>query len=683
MIFIFLQRAVWVLAGVAMAAVVTSGELDVGRQMLFPVLWVFLWGLDEKRILPKASRGQTLLVASWLALSLARFLFKQAPFLMVMSDFLLGFLFLKGAFAKELQDLRQMVALSFFVLLAAASLSLNAVFFLWFVLYTLLAAVVLSLLTLQRFEAQAVPADRSLGPILSTLFKISGISLACALGLAVLMFLFFPRWSNAVFQGRFLGPLRRAGYTEGVNLQSSGEIYRDARMILRVETPAPWDGYLRGATLSRFDGRAWAVEPSSPTLLRGPARIENRFVLPGVGRSGLRLRRQKIYLEAIDSSTLFAAPWVREISVALPRLLVLADGTLRRAPGQQGRLLYTVVSEDASPLEPRPDPGEPVLQLPGPEAEWGRLRAMGDTLLSRRDAPAVKADKLTRYLQTQCTYSLDGGPGNVARPVEAFLFEEKKGHCEHFASALVVLLRLQEIPARVVSGFRAHERNGDGAYYMVRAQDAHAWVEAWVDGRWRRYDPTPGDRFANPPPTYWRRWRERVDYVNFLWNIHVLTYDAQSQMELASSTIQSAQQWDNQMERFLHRWGRVSGQGGRKLLGGWRVWSVGLFLGGVLIYLRWKFRNKRRGFQGQGPIVFYREALTLLERRGVRRRPVDTPREILQRLQGQPEVAKPFATLTSLYESIRFGGQSLTAEDQSLIQTTLRQLQKIPTPETI
>jgi len=77
-------------------------------------------------------------------------------------------------------------------------------------------------------------------------------------------------------------------------------------------------------------------------------------------------------------------------------------------------------------------------------------------------------------------------------PLANFLFERKEGHCEYFASAMAVMLRSLAIPSRVVNGFRGGEFNDLNGQYVVRASDAHSWVEAYFPGHgWVGFDPTP------------------------------------------------------------------------------------------------------------------------------------------------------------------------------------------------
>lgn len=664
-----LRRAVWTLSGVAIGALVLTRELDILRTVFFPLVWAGIFMVEEKRRLPQADRVQTLIAAAFLVLSLGRLLFRRDPLLLVMADFLVAFLLTKGAFAKEAKDLRQITALSFFILLAAASLSLNISFLVAFVAYTLIAASTLALFTLADLESRAADPDPNPRLLVSALFRTAAVTLLSAFVLSFLMFLLFPRWSAAVFQGTFLGPLRRSGYTESVNLQRTGEIYQDPRVVLRVETAAPWDGYLRGTTLTGFDGRRWTVEKGAPVLLRGPRLLENRFTLPTSGPESGALRQQRIYLEAVDSGTLFAAPWPRRLDVTLPRVFVGEDRTLARPPDHRGRLMYTVYSNPTPLSEAAPSPAllEKALALPG--EDWTRVKAYADRVISGRKSPMEKAAWLTERLKQDFRYSLEGNTSSE-NPLESFLFDVRRGHCEHFASALALMLRLEGVPARLVAGFRAQERNPEGGYFVVRAQDAHAWVEAWTGDRWVPFDPTPDDRGGPTKNSVWLRWRDRLDYVNFLWSVHVLGYDLESQKDLALSAWSASRQFEVDLRRIRRAWNHrrrpkpESSKGGNPL-----PWALGIGLLGTGVYL---FR--RRTFRSLGSthshVWFYADALGLLARRGFRRGPAETPAEFQARLDSFPALG----VLTRFYHQVRFGAHALTVEENARIHDLLKAL---------
>ena len=106
---------------------------------------------------------------------------------------------------------------------------------------------------------------------------------------------------------------------------------------------------------------------------------------------------------------------------------------------------------------------------------------------------------LEARLERDYTYSLEFERGGATRraeedfdPLLHFLFEEREGHCQYFASALVLLARASAVPARLVTGFRVAEYNRFGDYHIVRERHAHAWVEAYLpEEGWVTFDPSP------------------------------------------------------------------------------------------------------------------------------------------------------------------------------------------------
>jgi hypothetical protein len=128
-------------------------------------------------------------------------------------------------------------------------------------------------------------------------------------------------------------------------------------------------------------------------------------------------------------------------------------------------------------------------------------------------------------------------PSTTGDPLESFLLGHRTGYCEYFAAAFAVMLRSQGIPARLVSGYLGGDYVPTGAYYLVTQASAHAWVEAYLDGAWVRFDPTPasgeiGSTYAarrGGRPLFW------IDTLRMRWNSWVVQYDAESQLALAHS----------------------------------------------------------------------------------------------------------------------------------------------------
>jgi transglutaminase-like putative cysteine protease len=159
------------------------------------------------------------------------------------------------------------------------------------------------------------------------------------------------------------------------------------------------------------------------------------------------------------------------------------------------------------------------LQLP-PEID-PRVRELAFDLTSEALHPAEKVEAIAEYLLSHNKYSRTTTRGK-GDPISNFILEKKSAHCEYFASATVIMLRASGVPARYVTGYLAHESDGDET--IVRQRDAHAWAEAWVSGvGWITVDATPADGTpeANPPVSKWQRawekfqdtfqkWRERA-----------------------------------------------------------------------------------------------------------------------------------------------------------------------------
>ena len=112
-------------------------------------------------------------------------------------------------------------------------------------------------------------------------------------------------------------------------------------------------------------------------------------------------------------------------------------------------------------------------------------------------------------------------------PIEDFLFNTKKGYCEHYASSMVLMLRSLGIPSRVVTGFYGGEKNEYGAYLIVRKSNAHSWVEALTDGRWKRFDPTPTVAIMRPSAV-----DLMLDSLQLNWSRYVVGFSFSDQREI-------------------------------------------------------------------------------------------------------------------------------------------------------
>ena len=132
-------------------------------------------------------------------------------------------------------------------------------------------------------------------------------------------------------------------------------------------------------------------------------------------------------------------------------------------------------------------------------------------------------------------YDLDSPSGAARNPLDDFLFDSKRGHCEFYSTAMTVMLRTLDVPTRNVTGFVGGTFNRFSRSYVVRQGDAHSWVEVWLDRTgWTRFDPTPPSD-AIPRSEISGAFAVLRDFVEALgqrWSRHVVGYDLRQQLGL-------------------------------------------------------------------------------------------------------------------------------------------------------
>jgi protein-glutamine gamma-glutamyltransferase len=260
----------------------------------------------------------------------------------------------------------------------------------------------------------------------------------------------------------------------------------------------------------------------------------------------------------------------------------------------------------------------------------------------------------------------------VEDPLAHFLFDTKAGFCEYFATAMTVMLRTQGIPAREVNGFLPGEYNDVGGDYIVRASDAHSWVEAYFPGTgWLTFDPTPpsGDQTTG----LLARLALYLDWFQLTWNEWVINYDFSHQIVLARNVGQMSTDWKETWRRKLQH---VQDTGMDHLTEWQRkhgllrfVFPVLLVLSLALLRMNWVraffhwlglvWLGRMPESQRANPQMasrLYAELLRLLERRGFVRREAQTPGEFAASLELQGGIAPAVQEFTDLYVQSRFGG---------------------------
>lgn len=495
-------------------------------------------------------------------------------------------------------------------------------------------------------EVSAPPGTRGgLTVQLGSLGREFLLMLAVVMPLTVFLFLSVPRLDQPLWGTRENQWESRTGLSEEMSPGDLTELLGDDTPVMRVTfdgaTPAKASMYWRGPVLWRFDGSTWRSAPR----LASAGISEGRLRGPQAGASGDV--RYRVVLEPTDRS------WLH--------LLDLATGF----PAESSRSLEGVVTRDrpvtglyAFEAASRIDAPLPVLAYPGLQSSIGlalppdlnpRTLALAQSWVDEvgSDPIALTRRALTHIRTENFSYSLSPPPLVGAHRIDEFLFETRRGFCEHYAAAFVVLMRSAGVPARVVTGYLGGDYNRIGGYWIVRNSDAHAWAEVLVAGEgWVRVDPTGAidpdrvDQGAGALPgqgmdgdyEWLRALRERADAVQAWWNNAVVRFDSLRQQAFFADIGINPNDW--------------------KQVAGWM--GGGLAVLGLLTALVFYLQQRREPEDAARRL--YRRFLKDLARRGVVAAANEGASDLARRaVAALPQLAAPILAFTRAYEAARYG----------------------------
>jgi protein-glutamine gamma-glutamyltransferase len=595
------------------------------------------------------------------------------------------------------RDEQLLLLLSLLLLCAGAALSAELLFGVCFLLYSIVATWALAL-TYLRFEIEEARSPEQAAALLqgrrlvtpAVLGALAALALLGLLGSAAI-FVVFPRVT--------IGGLRRAssaipiaGLGDQIDLWRHGVIADDPRVVLRVRLdPSPPPGaelpmHWRARALEVWTGRGWRARPDGwgggswlaalPRLRAAAARRGSTPLAADIEAVSGFSDGVVLTPEGWPTSVTFQRPLSARVSAT--RLLRAANGDLFYAPVDVGDLHYLVRTERALPAldELRGKggwyPPELAASLEVPAEVDARVRSLSRRLTEDKD-PVDAAEAVERWLSRSLAYTREL-PGEQKDPIAYFLFESRRGHCELFSSAMVILLRLAGIPARNVTGYYGGVRSSAG-YWAVRAGDAHSWVEVYVPGAgFVPFDPTPPSGRGGLDRGLWAGLVLAWDGLAQRWRAFVVDYDLLSQQR----TIQQILRTFREAGRRLST-ARPGAPGFRAALG---QAALGAFLIALLAAL---LRRARR--RGRPPVArldpdqrraraLWRRARDSLERGGVTLPPSISPRGAIQRTaERRPEAAAAVEALASAMLAARWGGESLpAARARALLQELCRNL---------
>lgn len=697
------KRVTFVFAALGFLALALGAELGFGWTAILGLGFFGSWYAEGPRIHSRQwTRGLTALaLGSFALLSIVAF------FAGGVLDAILGYAgllqltrLLQRRTATEHQHV---IGLGFLHLLAGTLLSTGLDYALVFLGFVVVAPWMLVLTHLRsEIEAHHATPEELLGPPTEHLARMlasknlasRGLLLGSSLlslplfALTAAFFLVFPRVGLGIFTFGEGSQTQVAGFGNSVDLGGFGTIRDDPTVVARVfppslgaSPPASASLRLRGTSFERYDGRRWTRAPS-PGVRResrfGPVELFERPL-------GMRTPRRetiRLVVEPLEGGVVFLPEGTTAIDMRpriesgldVPRPLLVRSGLdVRLAQAATLDLEYSALVDPA--LEGFPERIDDsmrraLLELP-PGLE--RVESLAAEVTGDATEARTIATRILTHLRDsgRYRYSLDLRAPGDENPLVHFLFTSRSGHCELYASAMVVMLRARGVPARNVTGFLGGRYNTFGRYYSLSQGDAHSWVEALVDGRFVTFDPTPSAREAfTPRDDALAGMRALLDAMRMRWSRDVVGYDMRRQVDLLLALRDRLRSFRGRSQPRGYEAvddepsDATTPRARRPIRAGLLAATVIVLVGSVAAFaVRRRRRQRRRADEAER---LYRELDGLLEARGFARPSGRTPLEHAIAVErGRFHAAAEVRRLTELHAKARYEGTPLTAAERT------------------
>jgi hypothetical protein len=591
----------------------------------------------------------------------------------------------------------QLVLISFLQILTATQYSTELFFGLCFLLFLIVGVWTLMLIHLHHaHSAQALSENPKVGALITPSFFALTTFLSIVAFLFTLgIFFVVPRVSAGLFTKKRPDPVRVAGFSERVDFGSMGPIKLESAIVMRVMVSdyvnlAHLPLYLRGMAFDSYGGTGWSNRQTlRKEIYPNP---HGTFFIGDSFKHGVPVHHQ-ILLEPLGTPVLFGFSSPQSVKGDMLSLSLDHHGSAYLPSIPSSRIQYTVDSRLVVPSTTElqaetfiyPDWVSPYLQRT-PDDQ----RIVDLALTVTRNAKTVyeKAKAIETHLKVTYRYSLDAKPSPGRPPIDDFLFGRKTGYCEHFASAMVLMLRGLGIPSRLITGFLQGEWNEYGEYYIVRQRDAHAWVEAYFpQSGWVTFDPTPP---SFPASLGWTAAVSHyLDHLRIQWERYIVNYNSLDQMRILSK---AKGQTGSLLDRIQQNWSDAL-QG----ITSWTdsathalltvphaLWFLVLFTLIAVLLLpmlikRARFSTKRLYITDRSSsqsTQLYLLMLQILESKGLVKKQHLTPNEFLKSLLLSKHDLEKVKEITHAYQHVRFSGRGMTLAEHTRIETLLGSLIK-------
>jgi len=687
----YFEVALYLLVLAGFGTLASTGGLDLATVLVVGAAIVYRgYNLLRQRTVLIPERWTTVLTLTYVAFYLADYLLISRGFLGATVHLVLFVMVVRLFSTLRDRDYYFLAVISFLMVLAAAVLTVDSTFLLAFAGFLLAAVATFILMEMRRsarqatVRAQARDAEGVNRNLVLSLAKVSPALVVLILLAAGGIFFVLPRISSGYLSAFAPGSEISTGFSEEVRLGRIGQIQQSNALVMHIlidgDPNGAFDLKWRGVALSDFDGITWSnphTQRVLPRLPGGSFRLSPAVLAdPAWVLKHRRSFHYRVLMEPISSDVFFLASIPYSLEGDYRAVAIDGGGAVFDLDGEHPVSRYEATSNlerpaaaelrSASAVYPS-EVRQEYLQLPPIDERI--------TPLARQIAGAAannydKAASIEAYLRTHYGYTLQLSRTPPRDPIADFLFERKQGHCEYFASAMAVMLRTLGIPARIVNGFRTGEFNDVTSEYLVRASNAHSWVEAYFPGYgWASFDPTPA--VPPQPRAGWSRVMLYVDALSSFWREWVISYDIRHQYTLGRQATWTTLQW----YQHAHFWMRrryaamltAARQAQFALSDSPMRWTVaGALLTGLLVLAAnlgrfWRAVRRRRlaARPERGPqaaaTIWYERMTRMLAHRGWHKLPGQTPGEFTNCF-ADSAMHDSVSQFTRHYERARFGG---------------------------
>jgi hypothetical protein len=692
----YFEVSLYLLVFTGFGTLASTGSLDVPTVAFVGTALSFRgYLLAQHRTLLIPERWISILTLAYAAFYLVDYLLISRTFLSATVHLVLFVMVVRLFSAQRDRDHYFLSVIAFLMVLAAAVLTVNSIFLLAFAIFMLMAVCTFILMEMKRSSAKT--AIQSHSPSAEHAYRKMAFSIlgaTCSIVLLILVvaaaiFFLLPRIAGGYMNAYVPANDVSTGFSDRVELGRIGQIQQSRSVVMHIRIDGDSNGAFdlkwRGVALNVFDGRTWS-NPHERYMV--PRRPDGSFLLADVDRNHDALRsavpkrsiRYRVLMEPLGSEVFFLAPAPNSLSGNYRLIARDASGGVYDPDAYHPVGTYDATSNVAEPdavqlrTAPVGYPPEILLNYLLVPPLDPRIPKLAAQITSQADNNYDRAVALERYLRTHFGYTLELPRTAPRDPLAEFLFVRKKGHCEYFASSMTVMLRSLRIPSRLVNGFHGGEFNDLTSQYVVRASDAHSWVEAYFPGYgWVSFDPTPAS--SNVASPRWNRMMLYLDAMQSFWHDWVVNYDLAHQLALTQSTTQGGREVIQALEAWARRHYRSALKAASRtqsaISDAPHQWGL---LGALTIVLLiivvnarrlWDMLKKLRVayYPEKSPrtaaTIWYERMTRLIALRGWRKLPMQTPAEFLVCIE-DIEMRTRVKEFTQYYESARFGN---SAED--------------------